>query len=236
MKIHILLCDTFPGLLPSDIPSYESMFIRLFQEVDSSLTFDVIPTWKDVWRDSLHLYDLYLITGSNDSVYDRRKAYVRHLLKWILQAHSMHVRMVGICFGHQAIAHALGGEVRQFSGGWGAGLRSSTITEPHMLDYFPNGEMKLLCNHHDQVVRLPDGAKPCATSSFCQYESFRISNEILTFQGHPEYTVEYMRHLLLNHSKNEDPVVTLRAMNSTFKAPHDGSNVARYILDFYDHT
>ena len=69
-KINILLCDTFPGLLPPEIPSYASMFREMFRAVDGSLEFEVFPVMAGVLPKELKKDELYLISGSNSSAYD----------------------------------------------------------------------------------------------------------------------------------------------------------------------
>ena len=69
-KINILLCDTFPGLLPPEISSYASMFREMFRAVDGSLEFEVFPVMAGVLPKELEKDELYLITGSNSSAYD----------------------------------------------------------------------------------------------------------------------------------------------------------------------
>lgn len=231
--MKILLCDTFPGLLPPYIPSYESMFIRLFDSVRPGMTYDVIPTWQDVWPDELDPDDIYLITGSNSDSYDLHTPWIVHLRQWIVRAHAAGIRLAGICFGHQILAHALGGRAACHPGGWGTGIRLSTILSPSLAEAVGDRQFRLMYNHHDQVLRLPPGATCLATSPFCHYEAFTLGQrQVIAFQGHPEYIPEYARHLLLNHADHEDPAVRRAALDSLDRYEHQGQAVARYILDY----
>ena len=98
--------------------------------------------------------------------------------------------------------------------GWGTGVRESRIIDDVAKKYFTGGTMKLLYNHHDQVIKIPENAVCFATSNFCPYEGFYISNHIVTFQGHPEYTAEYNKHLIINHAQNESETVKNNALTS----------------------
>ncbi len=232
MKINMLLCDTFPGLLPPEIPSYVSMFVNLFQSVSHSIDFEVYETMKGILPQEIEPDEIYLITGCNRSVYED-EAWIKSLLQWIRDAASVRANIVGICFGHQAIAQALGGYVEKYAGGWGFGIRESQILDEDLRKFFDNGRMHLLYNHHDQVMKLPDDAEPLATSEFCRYEAFHIDKHIFGFQGHPEYTSDYELHLLRNHSDDEDEDVKQRAMASIQQYRHEGTAVAEYILYNY---
>lgn len=228
--INILLCDTFPGRLPAFIPNYESLFMNLFDEVGAEADYRIYQTWQGELPPSVNADELYLIPGSLDSAYDD-KPWIRGLLQWIEKAYVSGARMMGVCFGHQMIARALGGEVKAYEGGFGAGVRASRVLDEDMGRYFPDGVMRLLYSHHDQVTVLPPDAVLCATSDFCENESFRIGRQVITFQGHPEFTVAYSRHLLINHSDDLDEAVRQAALRSLDGLQPMGATAARYALD-----
>ena len=231
-KINLLLCDTFPGLLPESIPSHESMFFDLFRPINPDLTFDICRVLEGELPEQLETDTLYLIPGSNNAAYDDLP-WIFTLQDWIRKAAARKVPLVGICFGHQLIAQALGGCVERFPGGWGVGIREMGVLDADMLPYFPDRKMRLIVNHHDQVTRLPEGAIPIATSDFCRYEGFRIGHHILTFQGHPEFTVDYERHLILNHAENEDATVKQRALETLVTLRPQGNIVAKFLIGFF---
>ena len=228
--INILLCDTFPGLLPESIPSHEYFFEKRFHSVNPNIIFKVYRTLDGELPEHPVCHEIYLITGSNNAAYDDLP-WILSLQEWIRKAAARKVPLVGICFGHQVIAQALGGQVERYAGGWGVGIREMEVLDADLLFFFPDKKMCLIVNHHDQVTRLPEGAIPLATSDFCRYEGFRIGRHILTFQGHPEFTVDYERHLILNHAENEDDTVKRRALESLETMEAQGEVVAEVLLE-----
>lgn len=230
MHINILLCDTFPGRLPDFIPNYESLFFDLFKSIGVEATYRIYQTWQGELPSTVNPDELYLVPGSLDSAYDD-KPWIVSLLHWIEKAYCRGAKMMGVCFGHQVIARALGGEVRKYDGGFGAGVRQSRVIDNEMKRFFPDERMRLLYSHHDQVMALPDGATRCATSDFCLNESYRIGRQVVTFQGHPEFTVAYSRHLLTNCSDDLDEVVRLKALHSLDEMLPMGPAAARFALD-----
>jgi GMP synthase-like glutamine amidotransferase len=229
MRINILLCDTFPGRLPAFIPNYESLFFDLFASIGVRPDYRIFQTWQGELPIDINGEELYLVPGSLSSAYDD-EPWIVDLLHWIERAYSHGAKMMGVCFGHQAIARALGGEVRKYDGGFGAGVRASQVIDERMKPYFAGQQMHLLYSHNDQVITLPEGAVLCATSDFCRNESFRMANQVITFQGHPEFTVAYSRHLLLNHCDDVPLSVRQAALQSLDLFIPQGREAARFAL------
>lgn len=228
--INILLCDTFPGRLPAFIPNYESLFMDLFASIGIEATYRIYQTWQGELPADINGGEIYLVPGSLDSAYDD-KPWIVALVNWIERAYCRGAKLMGVCFGHQVIARALGGEVRKYDGGFGAGVRESRVIDDEMKRFFPDGTMRLLYSHHDQVISLPREAVLCATSDFCKNESFRIGRQVITFQGHPEFTVAYSRHLLTNCSDDLDEAVRLNALRSLDEMEPMGPAAARFALN-----
>jgi GMP synthase-like glutamine amidotransferase len=136
--------------------------------------------------------DGWIISGSAKSVYEDDQ-WILNVCDFIRQCHQQQTKMLGFCFGHQLIAHALGGKVTLAEQGWGVGVRHFTLTEtfPWCEDPQPGRKVALLYSHRDQVVELPFGAESLATDHFCPFTLYRIDDHILSLQGHPEFTKEF---------------------------------------------
>lgn len=147
---------------------------------------------KGVEPTELNEFDGFLLTGSRRGVYDD-DPWIERLFDLIQRIHAERIKTVGICFGHQAIAQALGGQVVNWSDGWGVGVHNYDMC-------WPQGgsteEVALPCCHQDQVVELPPGAERILTSDFCLNAGFILDEHVLALQPHPEFSVHYLECIL----------------------------------------
>jgi GMP synthase-like glutamine amidotransferase len=174
--------------------------------------------------------DAFLITGSKSSVYDD-KAWIRSLEDFVRTLHATRSKLIGICFGHQLIAQALGGTVAKSKKGWGVGVNAYAVDDT-LFKQADGKDLCLLASHQDQVMQMPPGAKKIATNAHCEVAGMVLGEHILTFQGHPEFTPDYARELL---SFRRDMIGEERAdegLNSLVVREHEGARAARWILDF----
>ena len=129
--------------------------------------------------------DGYLIGGSPSSVNDNEE-WIAKLLGLIRTLHSRKTPTVGMCFGHQAIAKALGGEVGQNPDGWGWGVAETRMQKfPDWIAPKAN-TIRLYAAHSEQVTRLPQGAEVIGGSDFCPVGSFIVGEHVFTTEYHPE--------------------------------------------------
>lgn len=173
--------------------------------------------------------DGYVITGSRHSVYDDLP-WIADLARFVARALERRRRVVGICFGHQLMAHFFGGETRAAEAGWCVGVQHSrVVAEAPWMDP-PAANLRLLASHKDQVVRLPPGARRIAVGERCPEAGFELG-DVLTFQGHPEFTPAYAGALL----DSREALLGERvygAAKATLTEPTDSVLVARWMLNF----
>ena len=177
--------------------------------------------------------DAYLITGSPTAVYDER-AWIAPLEDVVRLAYERAVPMVGICFGHQLIAQALGGRTEKSKKGWGLGLKEMAVYKrPDWLGAeFETEATSLYFCHKDQVVALPDGAQVLAGNEFCENGIFMIEGKVFAVQGHPEFTPEVMERAIdFVAAEDGDPAVVDQAREGMVK-PADGVMMAHWIMRF----
>lgn len=139
--------------------------------------------------------DLWVITGSKFAVYEDRP-WIAPLEAFIRSVRDARRKMIGICFGHQIIAQALGGTVRKSDKGWGLGvIEYTTDGWPEELGEKPDN-IAIQSYHQDQVESLPEGARRIGTSDFCENAALWYPGFALTVQGHPEFSPPYLSVLL----------------------------------------
>ncbi len=177
MKIGILECGHPADEIAVKHGQFPQMFARLLD--GHGLTFASYDVENMVFPEGIHACDGWLLTGSKHGAYDD-KPFIPPLETFIRDAFDKSVPMVGICFGHQIIAQALGGTVKKFDGGWGLGLDS--------YDFGALGEVQLNAWHQDQVIEKPDGAKTVASNAFCEHAALLYGKKAFTIQPHPEFS------------------------------------------------
>lgn len=181
--------DTTPGNYQE---KYIPMMMDYLKQVMPNETFEHYRVAINQFPKDIYECDGYIITGSPASCYDDLD-WVKELIKFVQELHANKKKLLGICFGHQLIAHALGGEVVNSDKGWGIGVRSFDMLKyvSWMRPTLDSNKCSLLFSHQDQVTKLPRGGVQLGTDSFCEHQIYSIDNHIFCVQGHPEFTTEY---------------------------------------------
>lgn len=222
MKLAILETGRPPGNLADEFGDYPQMFARLLGGGFAIESFDVeagrFPTPA--------AHDAYLLTGSPAGVYEPLP-WIAQLLDFIRSAAD--AKMVGICFGHQAMAQALGGRVEKSDKGWGAGLHHYAIIrrEPWM-----DGEVEVAspASHQDQVVVQPPRTQLIASSAFTPYAALAWTERpAISFQFHPEFSPAFVKALI---AERYDIVSDPGAAIASLDTPNDNARVAGWIRRF----
>ncbi len=239
MHIAILLAGHTNEAMPQRFHDYHEMFIALFQSLPNGndFRFSTLAVIDDVFPDQLDDYDGYLISGSAHGVYDD-VPFIARLKDLVQQIHYAKKPLVGICFGHQIIAHALGGYAQKWNQGWGLGTFEVTFTDlPNWIKEKDQTDEKdrtirLIHAHQDQVTSLPNGARRIGTAKHCKNAAYVMGNTVFAIQGHPEFDAHYTNALadLLEDRAGKSCVEAAR--KSLFTA-HDGKRVANWILAFF---
>jgi GMP synthase-like glutamine amidotransferase len=221
MRIGILQTGQSPDVLKDEMGDYPDMFEQLL--AGRGLTFRTYHVEAMQFPGTVHECDGWLITGSRHGAYEDHP-FIRPLEDFIRKAYAEYVPMVGVCFGHQIIAQALGGKVEKFAGGWSVGPT----------DYDFGGE-KLTLNawHQDQVVEKPVGATRVATGEFCENAALVYDDRAFTVQAHPEFRDEFVGGLMRTRGKGRVPDEKMAAATEKLGRPNSSASMADRIADFF---
>ena len=142
---------------------------------------------------SMEECDAWLVTGSRHGAYEDHP-WIAPLERFIRALREAAKPLVGICFGHQIIAQALGGKVAKFDGGWGVGV----LQYSH---YQHTDPVYALAVHQDQVVAQPPCSKTIMSSEFCQHAALSYHQPdgvewARTYQFHPEFSPQWVSALI----------------------------------------
>ncbi len=230
MKLGLLQCDDVTPSLQAVHGNYPAMFERLLHDYFPALELQVYRTQDGELPDSVDSCDAYLTTGSRHGVYDPLP-WIETLQRFVVELWEASRPLVGICFGHQLMAQALGGEVRKSDKGWGVGVSFNQVTErmPWMEPW--QSKLDLIVSHQDQVVILPPQAQVLARSDFCEYYVVQYGEHFLSVQGHPEFCKAYSRDLM-DSRKGRIPDPVLRAGHASLHAEVDGGLMMRWVANF----
>lgn len=228
--LGLLETDTlYPDLLP-DYQSYGTMFRRFFTSLGGGFQYRFYQIQQGQLPASADECDAWLITGSKSGVYDEH-GWIAGLYDWVQQAHAGGARLIGVCFGHQLLAHALGGHAARSPKGWGIGVHTTRVVQRPMWLNDNLSHLRLIYSHRDQVEQLPPGARLLASSEFCENAAFYIGQQVLSFQGHPEFTAEFTRRLLPRRRECIGADVFEQGM-TTLDQTTDADTVGRWIMEF----
>jgi GMP synthase (glutamine-hydrolysing) len=228
ITVGILNADELALEVENKFGNYSDMFQQLFQ--NSPFVFKSYQVTQEIYPTDINECNAYLITGSKFSAYENI-TWIIKLKEFIKELHRQNKKLIGICFGHQIIAEALGGQVTKSSHGWGVGLMDSKIIcnkawmEPKIPSY------ALLVSHQDQVEKLPEHAICIASNHFCLNSSFQLNENILTFQGHPEFSKEYLLQIM-NKRRKAIGEETYRSALSSLDNKVDTSMIISWIENF----
>jgi GMP synthase-like glutamine amidotransferase len=195
MKIGILEVGLVREQLADRFDSYPVMFEHLLALTGRELEFTTYSWLRDEQPGSIFDCDGWLITGSRHGVYDELE-WMAPLQQFIREVAEARLPLIGVCFGHQIVAAALGGEVVKSDRGWGVGAHSYRIDKHYDWMQKPLDSVSMYAFHQDQVVTCPSSAEVFLSSDFCPYAGLSYGDSIISVQAHPEFEEDYERALL----------------------------------------
>lgn len=198
MHLAILMTNTDESEFAQAHPKDGEKFTRLIHGVRPEWQLTSFGVKDGVFPGDINAFDGVIITGSPASVLDT-DPWVTRLLTLIKTAFAGNIPMFGACYGHQAIALALGGAIGPNPAGWVFGLSHSTVTDAaEWMTDLPSS-LPQYGAHTEAVTRLPEGARVLTTSDACVVTGFRIESKVYTTQNHPEMTPEFIAALVAEY-------------------------------------
>ena len=243
MKIGILVTGDSADEIAQKFGRYPEQFKALFNPFEKDIEWVAYTVHLNEFPQSATECDAWIISGSKHGVYDNFPWMIK-LADFIRDIVAAKKRLVGICFGHQVIAHALGGEVIKVKKGFGIGVHEYKIVIPSAIAHLAKGDMfdltikrdfKIQVFHGDQVVKLPDSAEIIATSEWCEFAGLYYPEGVLTFQSHPEFSADFMKHLLAYKSQINDEWVDEKVLAhalENIEQPIDSKSIAHLLINF----
>ncbi|MEO6652004.1 MAG: type 1 glutamine amidotransferase [Ilumatobacteraceae bacterium] len=224
------MCDHIddPGLrTASGGRDYDEMYADFLHRADPSLrtrAYDVVGGELPADPDEC---DGWIITGARHDAY-RDEPWIVELRAFIARLYEARSRTVGVCFGHQVVAHALGGSAAN-AGEWRAGPQELNVESTQ---WFAGGNVWLHAMHQDVAAELPPDATTIGIGSTAAHPIYLVGESILCVQDHPEYEPAYISALIearrgrLGDELTEDALVRVGSIDT------DNSTVGHWIVDF----
>jgi GMP synthase (glutamine-hydrolysing) len=220
ITVGILKPGSAPEKLAAAQGDYDDRFRVLFGQ--QSFDFVTYSIENGAFPKSATAADAWIITGSRHAVYEDHP-WIRPLEALIQDIQAAGRPMVGICFGHQIVAQALGGKVQRAETGWIAGPQRYRDAMGN--SFFVNAW------HRDQVVEIPPGAEVFASAEGCPVAGLRYPGPILTLQPHPEFGPDYLIGLLEERGGNLPLELQDYVRRSAQEYPPD----LHYVIDLLEH-
>jgi len=230
MKIGLLQCDDVAQDLQSAHGNYPQMFEDLLRAQVPDLEMVTYRVMDGEYPSDLAECAAYLTTGSKFGVNDGL-AWIDALEEFVRQLWDQRIPLVGVCFGHQLMAKALGGTVGKSEKGWGVGVSFNQVVARKGWMAPWQEKLDLIVSHQDQVVQLPAQAEVLVSSVFCPYYVVQYGGHFMSVQGHPEFCKSYSRDLM-EMRKGAIPDARLREGQVSLYAEVDSELMMRWILNF----
>jgi GMP synthase-like glutamine amidotransferase len=232
MKICILhIGQSAPNKASQSVPA-PVRFINALKTRLTDVQWTVVSAVNEKLPD-ITAFDGYIITGGKYSVFDQI-SWQNNLFYFLQAIIEEQLPLIGICYGHQAIAKVMGGKVARSPKGYGVGLMPVNVIKTTSWCTANTTPLLLHAMHQDQVMEMPSGAELFLRGDFCPISGYFIKNKVLGIQQHPDF------NSLLNKSliqKRHDLIgsVTVREGIKSLSGPDHTETSINWMVDFLLH-
>lgn len=232
MRVTIIETGRAPGRLGEVFPRYPDMFVSLLAAADADLAFETVHLLDGAALPDPASREAVLITGSPFGVYDSTP-WMDPLRDFIRGAAGAGTPMVGVCFGHQIMADALGGEVRKSDRGWGVGRHLYDLVGRRDWMVDAGSALSLSVSHQDQVITPPQGAVTLARSAHTEHAMLAYEDfPAISLQGHPEFSDAFVTALYTERRGGSLSDAQVDGAIASLAGPEDNALVGRWIASF----
>ena len=187
--------QTFDDLSPRR-GCFEQWFGAVFGDLIGE--WEVVHAHQGAPLPSLNSVEAVLVSGSPVSVYERLP-WSEATAAWLAEVIARDTPVLGVCYGHQLIAHALGGEVTPSPNGrevGGVEVERADLSNPDPLFEGLEGRFGVWQSHIDEVSTPPAHARVIARNAHSAVQAMAIGERCRTVQWHPEFDADIVRHYI----------------------------------------
>ncbi|KAJ5594635.1 uncharacterized protein N7459_000843 [Penicillium hispanicum] len=238
LRVAVIECDTPIPPVQTKLGNYGDIFERLLQrglQTSGNSTVDIqVSKWNVVDNPvypNPDECDAFLLTGSKHDAFadDPWIVSLTDYVREIVQSHKKPV--VGVCFGHQVLARALGARVGR-SEGWEISVEEIDLTDAGK-KLFGQDKLHLHQMHRDVVFEVPEGCTNLGSSPRCAVQGLYMPSRLISVQAHPEFNEYVMSNILqARHNSGVLNDEMYQDGNSRSAKPHDGEKLAGEFVKF----
>lgn len=224
MRIGILRCDRVRSTLSAEFGEYEQMIENQLAVIDDNFDFISYHADEGLLPDDIDDCDAYIITGSRHSVFDNAELWINQLRDFVVRLYKADIKTIGICFGHEMMAEAMGGKVERADCGWQIGIHCADVInqKSYMIPSLAHIYLPMMCEDH--VQSIPENATVLASSENCKYFMLQYGEHFLSLQAHPEFSKSFAKSLI-SVRKDEFPQKRLEKGLASFNEHEIDSSI-----------
>lgn len=212
---------------------YSEMFAELLKPAAPEIEFRIYNLLDGDFPKSPGERDAWLVGGSPSGAYDP-EPWIPPLEDFLRAAFATGRPILGVCFGHQILAQALGGKVEKSGRGWGVGVHDYQLQRRMSWMAGDGASLRLRAMHQDQVIQSPPGATLLCRSEFCPIAGLVYGDperpQALSFQAHPEFSADFARALIELRRVDAIPEAVAEPALASLEAPVMNSRVAEWMV------
>ncbi len=233
MKITIIQVGQTPEPMLDKYERFEPQYQNLLLQNGQNFDFETAAIIDgEKFPDIANLQGI-VITGSAFGVYDS-PSWMDDLRVFIRDIYCAKIPMLGICFGHQIIADALGGKVEKSDKGWGIGRHIYKMEKKPSFMKEIGDEVAIAAVHQDQVIEKPQEAEVFMASDFTPNAGLIYNNgKAISMQPHPEFNVAYSKALVDRLNDGRLSEEQAKQAHISLDAPLDNIEVGAGLAQFF---